>query len=376
MAMPSEMRVSDAPVPITGRRLALPDDPIFHIHRADQSDYEIGEFRAWAGYKNLGADTATDDLLHFQHVLSFAGTAEAGRTGVHAHLAHAHSVIPTSGRGVFSYDGVVTEALPGGVIVQHGGTIHDQFEFSYAAADAADNRRTPLAVEPPPSGAAPRSFGFLELFVPKRFANVEIVPPGDVTAADQASAWDHPYHAAEAGFFLQSPEDPAAGYRPLAGRPDLEVRDADTWAASGGLAATWIVRPATAPAPRSEPPGIARALETGGVEILFMVAGSARFEREGGEAASLGPGDTLTCSAGLVGDPVDCSPDMRLLRLHISAKAQTLRERTADEIQRLEALGPALITRYEVRPEGDRRPINALRDAGAAPLRVGRARAT
>ena len=33
-------------------------------------------------------------------MLSFAGTDVSGRTGVHAHLAHAHIVIPTSGRAV------------------------------------------------------------------------------------------------------------------------------------------------------------------------------------------------------------------------------------------------------------------------------------
>ena len=61
---------------------------------------------------------ATDGLVHFQHVLSFAGSETAGRTGIHAHFAHAHIVIPTSGRGVFSYDGVVTDAEPGSCSVR------------------------------------------------------------------------------------------------------------------------------------------------------------------------------------------------------------------------------------------------------------------
>ena len=121
MAMHKQVMLEDAVVPISGRPLTLPAGPIFHLQRAGQSDYEIGEFRAWAGYKNLGSDDATDGLAHFQHVVSFAGTEQAGRTGIHAHFAHAHIVIPTSGRGVFSYDGIVTEAVPGSVIVQHGG---------------------------------------------------------------------------------------------------------------------------------------------------------------------------------------------------------------------------------------------------------------
>ena len=216
-----------ATVPISGRLLALPDGPIFHLHRAEQSDYELGEFRAWAGYKNLGSDEPTDDLIHFQHVLSFAGTDVAGRTGVHAHLAHAHIIIPTSGRGVFSYDGVTTEAVPGAVIVQHGGTIHDQFSYSYAAASAADNRRTPQSVDAAAPDAPPASFSFLELFVPRTFANVEIVPPQAVTPAHERTAWDHPYHTPGARFHLQAADDAGAAFHPIIARPDLEVRAAD-----------------------------------------------------------------------------------------------------------------------------------------------------
>ena len=169
--MPDDQSATDLTVPITGRRLSLPEGPIFNLRRAGECDYQIGEFRAWAGYKNFGSDEATANLAHFQHVLTFAPTETAGRTGVHAHLAHAHIVIPTSGRGVFSYDGVVTPATPGMVIVQHGGTIHDQFQFTHAAASDADNRLTPLSVESPPNGAPALSFGFLELFVPLAFAS-------------------------------------------------------------------------------------------------------------------------------------------------------------------------------------------------------------
>src|SRR5271154_1972363 len=120
----------DTIVPITGRRLALPPGPIFALQRAADADHELGAFRAWAGYKDLGSDAATDGLALFQQVVSFGATEQSGRTGVHCHLAHVHIVIPTSGRGVFSYDGVITEAVPGQVIVQHGGPVHDQFEYS------------------------------------------------------------------------------------------------------------------------------------------------------------------------------------------------------------------------------------------------------
>jgi hypothetical protein len=354
MAMHDRKSLAEATVPITGRRLSLPEGPIFHLQRAGEADYELGEFRAWAGYKNLGSDAATDGLAHFQHVVSFAGTEAAGRTGIHAHFAHAHIVIPTSGRGVFSYDGVVTEAVPGVVIAQHGGTIHDQFSYSYAA----DAERPPLLLEPADDPAT-QSFGFLELFVPLSFANVEIVPPEAVSEADQRTAWDHPYHAAGADFFVQDAADPDAAYRPVAGREHLEARDAGTWSPTGGLVATWIIRPAsssTAPELLIDQPD-----EAGGIDILFMAKGSASFPSEGGEAARLDEGDTLTCTHGLAGDPFDCSPDMRLVKFFIAAKAQQLRERTADEIEQLEALGPAIITRREIRAAGDMRPVNFLR---------------
>ncbi|HEY3889979.1 MAG TPA: hypothetical protein VGL73_15485 [Caulobacteraceae bacterium] len=353
MAVHDRKSLAEATVPITGRRLSLPDGPIFSLHRASDSVYELGEFRAWAGYKDLGSDAATGGLAHVQHVVSFAGTDAAGRTGIHAHFAHAHIVIPTSGRGVFSYDGLITEAVPGVVIAQHGGTIHDQFSYSYAA-----DCETPLSVEPAPDAAA-QSFGFLELFVPRSFANVEIVPPEAVSEADQRTAWDHPYHAAGADFFVQDAADPDAGYRPVAGRAHLEARDAGTWAPTGGLVATWIIRPASSSTGAELP--IDQAGEAGGIDILFMAKGSASFARGDGETVRLGAGDTLTCSQGLVGDPIDGSPDMRLVKFFIAARAQQLRERTADEIAELEALGPAIITRREVRPAGDMRPVNFLR---------------
>lgn len=355
--MPDDPSPADLIVPITGRTLALPPTPFVHVQRAGEATHQLGEFRAWAGYKNLGCDLATDDLAHFQHVLSFAGTEAAGRTGVHAHLAHAHIVIPTSGRGVFSYDGVVTEAAPGSVIVQHGGTVHDQFSFSYVAASDADNRRTPLSVESAPFDAPPQSFGFLELFVPKIFANVEIVPPAEVTEADQATAWDHPYHLPGASFAIQTEDLPEAAYRPVAGRPDLEARDAGTWEPSAQLVAMWIIRPASGVAV-GDPLALGVAGETGGVEILYMLAGTARFRRDTGEEIVLQTGDTCTHSQGALGDPFDGSPDMGLLRFFIASRAQTLRQRTPDEIARLEALGPRIVTSREMRAPADTRPVN------------------
>jgi len=201
-------------VPITGRQLTLPEGPIFNLQRADQSDHTIGKFRSWAGYKNFGADSATNGLVLFQHVLSFSGSETTGRTGIHGHFAHAHIVIPTSGRAMFSYDGVITTVEPGAVIVQHGGTIHDQFEYTYAAASDTDNRKTSLTIEPVPIGAQNRSFGFLEFFVPLSFANVEIIPPKNVCEVDQRTAWDHPYHAEGANFSIRHANSPDAAYRP------------------------------------------------------------------------------------------------------------------------------------------------------------------
>ena len=352
-------------VPITGRRLALPPGPIFALQRAADANYELGAFRAWAGYKDLGCDAATDGLALFQHVISFAEPSQ--RTGIHCHLAHVHIVIPTSGSGDFSYDGVVTRMVPGDVIVQHGGTVHDQFAYAYVPASAEETKRTRVSLEPTPPGAPPQSFGFLELFVPRTIANVEIVPPGEVTDDDQATAWDHPYHAAGASYSAQAANGPTASYRPVAGSPGLEARDGRTWEPSGELVATWIVRPATGAADGHE---ISLSIpgETGGLKILFMGSGSATFEREGGEPVTLGPGDCLTCSAGLVGAPTRPSPDMRLLVLYVSGRAEALQERTAEEIEHLEAMGRAIITRRVVRPAHDDRPVNFLTDEDIAPV--------
>ncbi len=353
---------ADLIIPITGRRLALPEGPIFHLQRAEEAGYEIGAFRGWAGYKDLGSDATTDGLVLFQHVLSFGGTDKGGRTGVHCHLAHVHIVIPTSGRGVFSYDGVVTEAVPGAVIVQHGGTVHDQFEYSYSGLPEAENRKTPVSVDPTPVGAPMQSFGFLEFFVPRTIADVEIVPPAAVTEKDQRTAWSHPYHAAGARYFLQDADESSAAYRPVAGQPELEARDAQTWAATGGLVATWIVRAAIGAPTTGAQVSIGIPGETGGLEVLHMVGGSARFLKTGGGEIILNAGDSLTMSQGLASGPFEPSADMRLLVFFVAAKAQLLKERTPEEIEQVEALGPRIITRREVRPEGDARPINFLRD--------------
>jgi quercetin dioxygenase-like cupin family protein len=359
----------DMIVPIAGRQLTLPKGPIFNLQRADQSDHIIGEFRSWAGYKNFGADSATNGLVHFQHVLSFSGSETTGRTGIHGHFAHAHIVIPTSGRAVFSYDGVITKAEPGSVIVQHGGTIHDQFEYTYAAASDADNRKTSLTIEPIPTDAQNSSFGFLEFFVPLNFANVEIIPAKNVSEAEQRTAWDHPYHATGANFSIQHANSPDATYRPIVGRNDLEARDARTWEPTGGLVATWIVRPTSEARPKSPAVSLGIRGEKGGIDVLHVVNGSAEFVIDGGQKIVLKAGDTLTHSHGIVGDPVDYSSEMRLIRFSVAAKATLLRERTPEEIRQLENLGPRIITHREVRPVGDTRPINFLREDRITPLR-------
>ena len=355
------MEATRAAVPITGRQLTLPPGPLFHLHKADPH-YALGAFRPWAGYRDFGSDAATGGLALFQHVLSFGPTEQGGRTGVHCHLAQAHIVVPTSGRALFSYDGVVTEAVPGSVIVQHGGTVHDQFRYSYAPASMEGNSHTPMSVDPPPPGAPLASFGFIELFVPARMAHVEIVAPRAVTEADQATAWRHPYHAPGARFAIQRAEDPDAGYRPVRGHPALEARDGHTWGASGELVATWIVRPVSKASENAPPIEVAVPHEEGGLDLLFIVSGSAKLERTEGQIVQLEAGDCLTCSQGLVGQPFDASPDMRLLRFFIAARAQQLHERTPEEIERLEALGPAIVTHRERRPEGDSRPVNFLQE--------------
>jgi hypothetical protein len=350
--------------PVAGRRLALPPGPIFHLQRAAEAAHELGAFRAWAGYKDLGSDAATDGLILFQHVLSFGPSEVSGRTGVHCHLAHVHIVLPSSGLGVFSYDGVVTEALPGQVICQHGGTVHDQFRYSYAAASEAENRLTPMTIDPPAPGEPPRSFSFLELFIPRTIADVEVVAPGAVTPEDQASAWDHPYHAPGGEFRIQQAHDPGAAWRPLAGHPGLEIRDGETWQPSGRLVATQVLRPA---APGGATPGDSLALgipgESGGIEVLLVVQGSASVRWPDGAEVRLQSGDCLTCGAGQAGVPFAPSPDLRLLRFFVSSRAEALRERTPEEISRLQALGASIIRRREVRPPGDARPVNVLRSA-------------
>jgi len=248
------------------------------------------------------------------------------------------------------------------VIVQHGGTVHDQFRYSYAPASVEENSRTPMSLNPTPPGAPLGSFSFLELFVPARMAHVEIVPPKAVTEADQRTAWRHPYHAPGARFDIQRASDPDAGYRPVRGHPGLEARDGHTWTASGGLVATWIVRPVSRASENAPPIDVAVPHEEGGLELLLMATGSAKLEREDGQTVRLAAGDCLTCDQGQVGRPFDASPDMHLLRFFIAARAQELRERTPDEIARLEALGPGIVTRREVRPEGDKRPVNFLQE--------------
>jgi hypothetical protein len=360
--MADDLAPDDAVLP-TGRRLALPPGPIFHLQRADEARHDIGAFRAWAGYKDLGCTAATDGLVLFQHVLSFGPSETSGRTGVHCHLAHVHIVIPSSGRGVFSYDGVVTEAAPGSVIVQHGGTVHDQFAYSYAAPSAEENRNTPVRVDPRPADGPAESFSFLEFFVPAVVADVEIVSPDEVTPQDQATAWDHPFHAPGAWFAIQAADDAGAAWRAVTGQPHLQARDAETWEATGRLVSTQILRAAEGEA-GGTPVALEIPGETGGLEVLLVVAGAASVRQPDGSAVRLAAGDCLTATAGLAGAPTEPSPDLRLLRFFVSSRTEALRERSSEEIEHLEALGPAIVRRRELRPDGDRRPVNVLRNSG------------
>jgi hypothetical protein len=364
--MADDANLRDTPIPTSGRPLALKPGPIFHLQRADAAKHELGAFRAWAGYKDFGCDAATDGLVLFQHVLSFAPSEVSGRTGIHSHLAHVHIVIPSSGEGVFSYDGVVTPALPGTVINQHGGTVHDQFSYSYAAASPEENRLTPLRVDPTPPSAPPESFSFLELFVPSVIADVEIVPPGSVTPQDQATAWDHPYHAPSGRFSVQPADDPGAAWRPVEGHLEWQARDAGTWDASGRLVATHILRAAVAAPTEAAPVSLAIPGEAGGLEVFLVVAGAVSVRRPNGAPLRLEAGDCLTCTAGLAGAPSEPSPDVRLLRFFVSSRAEGLWQRSPAEIEQLEAMGPKIIRRREVRPEGDPRPVNCLRQDDAA----------
>ena len=115
---------------------------------------------------------------------------------------------------------------------------------------------------------------------------------------------------------------------------------------------------------RPPPASVGIAGEVGGIDLFYMVSGQASFRGDDGEEIVLAAGDTSTHSQGRLGDPYECSHDMRLLRVFISDKVRRLRERTPEEIRRLEALGPAIVRRREVRAPGDPRPVNALwRDA-------------
>jgi hypothetical protein len=205
--------------------------------------------------------------------------------------------------------------------------------------------------------------------VPLNFANVEIIPPKDVTETDLGTAWDHPYHAAGANFRIQHANSPDAAYSPVAGREDLEARDAQTWGPTGGLVATWIIRPASETHPKNLPISLGIPGEKGGIDVLYMINGSAEFVRNDGQRIILKAGDTLSHTRGLVGAPIGYSNEIRLIRFSVAAKAALLRERTLEEIKQLQDLGPRIITHRELRPIGDARPINFLREDRIMSLR-------
>ncbi len=164
--------------------------------------------------------------------------------------------------------------------------------------------------------------------MPRTIANVEIVPPADVTDDDQATGLGSiRTTAAGASYAMQAADAPTASYHPLASSPGLEARDCRTWEPSAELVATWIVRPATG-AVQGHDVRLSIPGETGGLSILFMASGAATFEREGGEPVTLHAGDCLTCSAGLVR-----RPDPAVARtcgcwcFTSSARAEALQER-------------------------------------------------
>jgi len=340
-------------------------EDVFCLQRAGDATHVIGAFRPWAGYLDYGVAAATGRIAHYQHVLSFDSTANAGATGIHAHLAHAHIVIPVSGRALFSYDGVITEAAPGCVIVQHGGTVHDQFDYSYASASKENNAKTPLSLEPVADPKC-QSFAFLELFVPQVFANVEMIPPKETTAEDRLMAWDHKYHAKDARFAFQKASDADAAYHPVLGCTDIEARTTNIWEASGKMTALWFIRPIAAKAqqPMTAVPHIPVEIaskDEAGFDILHMVTGSADFVRANGEILTLKAGDVVTYNHALIGPrPINYSVDMRLIKIHISGRARQLKQQTQQEIARLQGLGAHIVTKKIMRKKNDKRPVNFL----------------
>ena len=138
-------------------------------------------------------------------------------------------------------------------------------------------------------------------------------------------------------------------------KPDLDVE-----------VATWIVRAAAGATGREvnlDLPG-----EVTGLTLVFVAAGSATVQGADSVAIVVGPGDAITGFGQEISLAAGPSPDLRLVLFRISDRAQALRERTPAEIERLKALGPAIITRRLVRPAHDDRPVNFLRDEDEAPI--------
>jgi hypothetical protein len=108
--------------------------------------------------------------------------------------------------------------------------------------------------------------------------------------------------------------------------------------------------------------------EVTGLTLVFVAAGSATVQGADSVAIVVGPGDAITGFGQEISLAAGPSPDLRLVLFRISDRAQALRERTPAEIERLKALGPAIITRRLVRPAHDDRPVNFLRDEDEAPI--------
>ncbi len=109
-------------------------------------------------------------------------------------------------------------------------------------------------------------------------AHVEIVPPKAVTDTDQRTAWRIPTMPRAPRFAIQRADDLDAAYRRGLRPAPAEARDGRTWRASGGLVATWFVRPVSSGSASALAPPLALEIpgETGGLELLFMVGGSPR----------------------------------------------------------------------------------------------------
>ena len=299
---------------------------------------------------------------------------DTGPTDFHLHLPPGgfQLVLVTSGCFAFDYDGRMSQAAPGTVMLQSA-IVHRQLFYTWSGMETKKNLETPQSVVPDALTMG-YSGKFLEAFItdPTTFPNPTIVSKNIIDEAETSKiAWSHLSHDRPAGasFWYQDPYSLNALYRKISetkiiSKRGVYIRDLGIQHASGELVCGHII--ATDPDGYSLLPKSHKAILSdcdfakGEVVIFRIIRGAATISDNFGRMITMQAGDTITANPQSI-TLHEMQADTQILRLGLLDGIEKLRSWTPVQRDEIDKLGHRLIVQHETRNiDKIERPIGYL----------------